>query len=213
MSAFPTSRKPARSGRACASAWSYQKSFSRRLTASVILPMKAAFAHQGLRQPHPTIQACDDQRIAPVFEVEFEPLGRIYGRAPRSPAIPSRERQCGVFEQENSADLPVDVAGNPEAFHVAADEKCRDRLVDDAGIERPKLRGDGCGRIGRQDARDVRRPARSQPWKRPAPVAAKVSGHVSCMAVIARFSTGDGVPGAAAGERARPPPRPVASGR
>jgi hypothetical protein len=49
------------------------------------------------------------------------------------------------LEQENSAGLPLDVAGEPKAVLVAADEKCRNRLIDDAGIERLKRRGDAGG--------------------------------------------------------------------
>src|ERR1700737_1080451 len=126
------------------------------------LPMAHRKAHQRAKVPN--------KRIAFVFQVEFEPLGRKYGCTSRWPAIPFCKRQCGVLEQENSADLPVDVTGNPETFLVTADEKCRDRPVDDAGIERLKLRGDGCGLIGRQDvAASAFRRARSSraPRRRP----------------------------------------------
>jgi len=68
------------------------------------------------------------------------------------PAIPSCKRHSGVLEQENPADLSLDVTGDPEAFLVAADEECRDRLVDDARIQRLKLCGDGCKPIRREDA-------------------------------------------------------------
>jgi hypothetical protein len=44
--------------------------------------------------------------------------------------------QGGVLKQENSANLSIDVAGDPKAFLVAADEKRRDRFIDDAGSER-----------------------------------------------------------------------------
>jgi hypothetical protein len=40
---------------------------------------------------------------------------------------------------KDSADLPVGIAGNPEALFVAADEKRGDRRVDDAGIKGLKL--------------------------------------------------------------------------
>jgi hypothetical protein len=56
-------------------------------------------------------------------------------------------RQGGVLQQENSADPSLAVTGDPKTFLVAADEKCRDRLIDDAGIERLKLSDEG-----RQDA-------------------------------------------------------------
>jgi hypothetical protein len=86
-----------------------------------------------------------DKSIAFVFEVEFEPPGRKYGCTPRRLAISSCKRQCGGLEQKNSADLAVDVTGDSKAFLVAADEKCRDRPVDDAGIERLKSRDRGHG--------------------------------------------------------------------
>jgi hypothetical protein len=87
------------------------------------------------------------KRIAFVFQVEFEPLGRKDGCASRRPAIPPGKRQSGVLQQENSADPPLGVTRDPKTFLVAADEKCRDRLIDDAGIERLKLSDEG-----RQDA-------------------------------------------------------------
>src|SRR5216684_9130071 len=93
-----------------------------------------------------------DKRIAFVFEVEFEPLGRKDGCTSRRPAVSPGKRQCGVLQQENSTNLPLGVTGDPEAFLVAANEECRDRLIDDAGIEWRKLRGDGRGFAGRQDA-------------------------------------------------------------
>src|ERR1700737_632308 len=64
-----------------------------------------------------------------------------------------RRAQCGCLQQENSADLPLGVTSGPEAFLVAADEECRDRLIDDAGIEWLKLRGDGRKLVARVDAR------------------------------------------------------------
>jgi hypothetical protein len=84
-----------------------------------------------------------DKRIAVVFEVKFEPLGRKYCCASSRSAILSCKRQGGVLKQKNSADSPFDVTGDPEAFLVTADEKCGDRLVDDPPIERPKLCGNG----------------------------------------------------------------------
>src|SRR5258706_6444105 len=102
----------------------------------------------GLHQP----SQLHGKRIAFVFQVEFESLGRKDGCASRRPAIPSCKRQGGVLEQENSADLPLDVTGDPKTFLVAADEKCRDRVVDDAGIERLKLCDDGRTLVGWQDA-------------------------------------------------------------
>src|ERR1700739_1201616 len=92
-----------------------------------------------------------DQRIALVFQIEFEPLGWKYCGASQGPRMPSCKRQCRAFEQENPAELPLDVAGEPKAVLVAADKKCRDRLIDDAGIERLKRRDDGGGLVGRQD--------------------------------------------------------------
>src|SRR5450631_1657070 len=89
------------------------------------------------------------KRIAFVFQVEFEPLVRKDCCASRRPAIPPGKRQGGVLQQENSADPPLGVTGDPKAFLVAADEKCRDRLIEDAGIERLKLRDDG-RRFGRR---------------------------------------------------------------
>jgi hypothetical protein len=99
-----------------------------------------------------------DKRIAFVFQVELEPLGREYGRTSRWPAIPSCKRHCGVLEQENSADLPVRIAGHPKAFLVAADEERRDRVADDTEIERLKLRNDlrSCiGRLARRAPRKI----------------------------------------------------------
>ena len=86
-----------------------------------------------------------DQRITLIFQIEFEPLGRKYRCASRRPGIPSGKCQGRTFEQENSADLSLDVAGEPETFLVAADEECRNRRIDDAGIERLKRRVRGCG--------------------------------------------------------------------
>ena len=51
-----------------------------------------------------------DQQIAPVFQIEFEPLGWKYCRASRGLGIPSCKRQCRAFEQEYSAELALDVA-------------------------------------------------------------------------------------------------------
>ena len=82
------------------------------------------------------------QRIALIFKIEFDRLGRIYGCAPRRPGIPFCKRQGRGLKQENSANLSVDVTGHPKAFYIAADEKRRDRLADNAGVERLKLRGD-----------------------------------------------------------------------
>jgi hypothetical protein len=88
-----------------------------------------------------------DQRIAVVFKVELESLGHRYCRASWRSAVFSRERQRRALEQENSADFAFDVAGNPKPLHVAADEKRRDRFVDDAGIERLKARDDPWRRL------------------------------------------------------------------
>jgi hypothetical protein len=104
----------------------------------------------GRRQTHQRPEV-GDKRIAVVFEVKFEPLGRKYCCASRGSAILSCKRQCGVLKQENSADPPFDVTGNPEAFLVTADEKCGDRLIDDPRIERPKLCGNGWRGPDRQD--------------------------------------------------------------
>ena len=103
-----------------------------------------------------------DKRVASVFQVEFEPLGRKYGCTSCRLTVPSCEGRSGVLEQENAADLPIDVAGDPEPFLVAADEKRRDQLVDDARIKRPKLRSDRSA-YPPTICRSVRRPARSQP--------------------------------------------------
>jgi len=48
-----------------------------------------------------------DKRIAFVFQVEFEPLGRKDGCTSRRPAVSPGKRQCGVLQQENSTDLPL----------------------------------------------------------------------------------------------------------
>src|SRR5664279_2721661 len=93
------------------------------------------FANEGGRSlpcaPRKADRRCklNDQRIAFVFQVEFEPLGQMYDCASRRPAIPSCKGQCGGLEQENSTNLPLDVTGNPNSFDVAADEKRRDRLI------------------------------------------------------------------------------------
>ena len=113
---------------------------------------RTSFAHQGgysLPQAHQGSEV-RGKRIAAVLQVEFEPLGGKYGCACGRPALPSCKRHGGVLEQEDSANPPVDVTGNPKTFLVAADEKRRNRLIDDAGIKRPKLRGDGRGDIGRE---------------------------------------------------------------
>jgi len=92
-----------------------------------------------------------DKRIAPVFQVEFESLGRIYGCAPRRLAIAFRKRHRGVLEQENSADPSVDVAGDPKPFFVSADEKRRNSVAEDVGTEPLKRRGDDRRFAGRPD--------------------------------------------------------------
>jgi len=104
---------------------------------------RPSFADQGgdsLPQTHQWPEL-PDQRIAAVFQVEFEPLGGKYSCACCRPALPSCKRHGRVLEQEDSANPPVDVTGDPKTFLVTADEKCRNRLIDDAGIKRPKLRG------------------------------------------------------------------------
>jgi hypothetical protein len=103
--------------------------------------------------PRKAPQRCNvcHKRIALVFQVEFEPFGWKYGCASRRAAIPSCKRQSGVLQQEYPAGPPLDVTGNPEAFLVAADEKCRDRLADEAGIKRRELRRCDCGLVGRQN--------------------------------------------------------------
>ncbi len=103
------------------------------------------------RQAHQRSEVCD-KRIAIIFEVKFEPLGRKYCCASCRSAILSRKRQCGALKQENSTDPPVDVTGNPETFLIAADEKCGDRLVDDPRIETPKLCGNRAGLLDRQNS-------------------------------------------------------------
>ncbi len=102
------------------------------------------------RKPHQMAQR-RNQRTALVFQIEFESLGWKYGRASQRPGMPSRKRQCRALEQENSAGLALDVTRQPEAVAVAADEKRRDRRVDDAGIEWRKRCGDGRSAAG-QDA-------------------------------------------------------------
>src|SRR5258708_13170315 len=94
-----------------------------------------------------------DERIAVVFEIEFEPLRKENCGASGRPAVLSCKRACGVLEQEDTADLPLGITGNPKTFLVAADEKRGDRLVDDPGIERPKFRGDLCRLVGRRGFR------------------------------------------------------------
>ena len=64
--------------------------------------------------------------------------------------MPSRERHRRAIEQENAADLSLDVAGQPKAVLVAADEERRDGLIEDIRIERLKRGGYGYGLIGRQ---------------------------------------------------------------
>src|SRR5450631_3448968 len=93
-----------------------------------------------------------DQRIAAIVQVEFKALGRINRNASRRQAALSRKRHSGAFEQKNSANLAADVASHPKAFLVAADEKRRDRLTDDTGIERLKWRVDAGRLVGRQYA-------------------------------------------------------------
>jgi hypothetical protein len=62
-----------------------------------------------------------------------------YGCTPSRLAFSPGEGERGVLEQENSPDLSVGVAGNPEALHVAADEECRNCHIHDGGIEGLKL--------------------------------------------------------------------------
>jgi hypothetical protein len=88
-----------------------------------------------------------DERIASVFQIEFEPLGRKDGCPSRRLAIPPGKPTRRSSSAGNSADPSLAVTGDPKTFLVAADEKCRDRLIDDAGIERLKLSDEG-----RQDA-------------------------------------------------------------
>jgi hypothetical protein len=58
----------------------------------------------------------------PVFKVEVNPFGWKYGCTSFRPAVSFA--QAGRFL----------VVGDPEALHVARDERCRNRLVDDGGI-------------------------------------------------------------------------------
>ena len=74
--------------------------------------------------------------IAFIFEIEFEPLGRKYRRAACRPASRMRKGQRGVLQHEEAADAAPGFAGNPEPRAVAADEECRDRVTDDAGVQR-----------------------------------------------------------------------------
>lgn len=163
----------------------------------------------GRRQTHQRSEVRDN-RIAVVFEVKFEPLGRKYCCASRRSAILSCKRQRGALKQKNSADPSFDVTGNPEAFLVTADEKCGDRLVDDPGIERPKLCGNrwrvldrqGCGAFG--FPLDCSRRTR---WHSPDRVWAR-SLHGDHWV----FIDDDDVPGTAAHERAGPALQSVAPG-
>jgi hypothetical protein len=114
----------------------------------------ASFADQGSHPPpqgHQRSEPCE-KRIAVVFKVQFEPLARKYGGTAVSPAMLPRKRKRGALEQEDATDPPIDVSGNPETSAVAADEKRRNRLIDDARIERPKLRDNGRGLICREDS-------------------------------------------------------------
>src|SRR5512140_1794890 len=105
------------------------------------------------RMPREGEQRCKlhDQGVAVVFQVEFEALGQIDGCAARGAAMHSCKGERGVLAQEQAADPSIDVAGDPKALPVAADEECRDRLADDVGIDRPKRRGAGRA-LGRRDA-------------------------------------------------------------
>jgi len=89
-----------------------------------------ATPHQALERPE-----IIDQRIALVFQIQFEQLGRKDGRATRRPGVPSREGYCRAFEQEEAADTSFAIARQPKAILVAADEKRRDRCVQDIGVE------------------------------------------------------------------------------
>ena len=62
----------------------------------------------GRRQTHQRSEVRDN-RIAVVFEVKFEPLGRKYCCASRRSAILSCKRQRGALKQKNSADPSFDV--------------------------------------------------------------------------------------------------------
>jgi hypothetical protein len=86
-----------------------------------------------------------DKGIAAIFQVEFESFLWKYSGASRRLAVSSGKRQRRILKQKNPADLAFGITGNPKAFPVAADEKCRDGLVDDTGIERRKWRPDHGG--------------------------------------------------------------------
>src|ERR1700722_15999306 len=101
----------------------------------------------GHRQLHKRLEM-HDQRIAVVFDIEFEPLGRKYRCAARPPGDPSRKRERRALEQEDAAVLSLDVARKPKPVAVAPDKECRDRGIENTGIERLKRRWQGRTRRG-----------------------------------------------------------------
>lgn len=90
-----------------------------------------------------------DQPIALVFHVEVERLARKDRRASQRPGMSSRKGQCRAFEQEAAPDPSLGFARQPEAVPVAANVECRNRRIQDAGVERLKYRAcfEQCHRI------------------------------------------------------------------
>ena len=125
------------------------------------------------------------KRIAAVFQVELEPLGREMVAHP-SAGCSSLQTTGASSQQENSADPAPGVTCDPEALLVASYEKCRDRLADDAGIERHESSSDDCGLRDGQDGRAFALCAFAAVeqlgvWR------GERSGLVSRMAIIARL--------------------------
>lgn len=101
----------------------------------------------GYRQLHERLEM-DDQRIAVIFDIEFEWLGRKYRRAARPPGQFSRKGERRVLEQEDAAVLSLEVARkqNPSLF-------CP---IKNAGIEALRMPGSsGWNGVGCADRVDV----------------------------------------------------------
>ena len=90
------------------------------------------------------------ERIAAIFEIEFEPFGRKYRGAAARPALLARKRQRRTLEQKEATDSTRCLAGNPKPCAIAADEEGRDRIANDAGIQSFEFEGGRFGSIRRR---------------------------------------------------------------
>src|ERR1700722_1108817 len=79
--------------------------------------------------------------IARVFDIELKTGLQKHGGAPGRPGVPMGKIQGGLPAPEYSAALSLSVPRDPKAMVIAADEKNRDRCVDDIRIRPQKRRG------------------------------------------------------------------------